>query len=328
MAKVQNQSTKGDEPIRDLPAACADELAAIEFMETHRWGDHAGCPHCGDMNVYKMAGKDGAREKHYRWRCRGCKAQFSVRTGTVFEDSRIPMRHWCFGFWRAATSKKGVSALEIHRQTGLSYKSCLFMLHRIRFAMAPTDGNPLTGTVEVDETYIGGKYSGPGGQAKRYSNKSSVVGMLERGGKVRTMVVPDVTARTLRHAVLQNVDRRSRLMTDENRGYHAVGKEFEGGHHTVKHSAGEYVRGDVYTNSIESYFGILKKGINGIYHSVSKKHLHRYLAEFEFRFNNRELSDGNRVVAAIEAADGKRLRYRDPVDSKGVTRPTQLDPPF
>src|SRR5688572_6564519 len=220
MGKVQNQSTKDDQPIRDLPAACSDELTAVEFMEKHRWGDAPGCPHCGDMNVYKMVGKDGGREKHYRWRCRGCKQQFSFRTGTVFEDSRIPARHWCFAFWRAATSKKGVSALEIKRQTGLSYKSCLFMLHRIRFAMAPTDGNPLTGTVESDETYVGGSRSGA--KRGRGTSKSAVFAMVERGGKVRSMVVPDVTGRTLAYAIRQNVDRRARLMTDEWRAYQAV----------------------------------------------------------------------------------------------------------
>ncbi len=153
--KIQNTSTKGDMPIQEIPLACADEDAAVEFIEKQReWHEHAACPKCGDMDVYQMQSKDGGREKHYRWRCRGCKSMYSARTGTVFEDSRIPLRHWCFAFWRAATSKKGVSALEIKRQTGLSYKSALFMMHRIRFAMAPADTNPLTGIVEVDETML------------------------------------------------------------------------------------------------------------------------------------------------------------------------------
>jgi transposase-like protein len=198
------------------------------------------------------------------------------------------------------------------------------MLHRIRFAMAPADGNPLTGTVEVDETQVGGTRSGP----RKGTPKSTVVAMVERRGKVRSMIVTDVTAKTLKTEIRRNVDRRARIMTDEFQSYHGLGREFGGGHHTVRHSAGEYVRGDAHTNTVEGYFGLLKKGINGIYHSVSKKHLHRYLAEFEFRWNNRSLRDGERVVAAIEAADGKRLRYREPVNSKGVTRPTQLDPQF
>lgn len=327
MSKVQNRSTKGDQPIQDLPAACADEGMAVEFMEKHRWGEHPGCPHCGDMDVYQMKSRDGSREKHYRWRCRGCKKQFSVRTGTVFEDSRIPLRHWCFAFWRASTSKKGVSALEVHRQTGLSYKSCLFLLHRIRFAMAPTDGNPLTGTVEVDETYIGGKARVGQDRQKVWENKAPVVALVQRGGNVRSMVVPDVTAKTLKNAVRENVDRRARIMTDEAHQYRGIGREFEGGHHTVKHSADEYVRGDVTTNTVEGYFSIVKRGLNGIYHSVSKKHLHRYLAEYEFRYNRRTSEDGERVVAAIKAADGKRLRYREPIASP-LSRPIQLKPYF
>lgn len=327
MSKVQNRSTKGDQPIQDLPAACADEAVAVEFMEKHRWGEHPGCPHCGDMDVYQMKSRDGAREKHYRWRCRGCKKQYSVRTGTVFEDSRIPLRHWCFAFWRASTSKKGVSALEIKRQTGLSYKSSLFLLHRIRFAMAPVDGNPLTGTVEVDETYVGGKprYKKKGRKAAM-ENKSAVVAIVQRNGQVRSMVVPNVTAKTLKNAIRDNVDRRARIMTDEAKQYRGIGREFKGGHHTVKHSAGEYVRGDVTTNTVEGYFSIVKRGLNGIYHSVSKKHLHRYLAEFEFRYNRRELDDGERTVAAIQAADGKRLRYREPIQNQGASKPMQLTP--
>lgn len=331
MVKVQNKSTKDDTPVNDLPGACADETKAVEFMEKHRWGDHPGCPRCGDMDVYKMQSKDGERERYFRWRCRGCKKQYSVRTGTVFEDSRIPLRHWCFAFWRASTSKKGVSALEIHRQTGLSYKSCLFLLHRIRFAMAPTDGNPLTGIVEVDETYIGGKARNVIDQKSRkeaWANKAPVVALVERGGNVRTIHVPDVTGKTLKNAIRDNVDRRARIMTDEAPQYQGIDREFAGGHETVKHSAKEYVRGDVSTNTVEGYFSIVKRGINGIYHSVSKKHLHRYLAEYEFRYNGRKLSDGDRTVLAIQAADGKRLRYKEPVENTKFVKPVQLSPNF
>jgi transposase-like protein len=313
--KVQNRSTKDDKVIQDLPRACADEASAVEFMEEQRWGGRVACPRCGSVNVYQMTevGSD-KRQANFRWFCRDCKSvkakpQFTVRTGTVFEDSKIPLRHWCFAFWRASTSKKGVSALEIHRQTGLSYKSCLFLLHRIRFAMAPADGNALTGIVECDETYIGGKTT----SERRFHNKSAVLGMVERGGRIRPMVVADVTAETLQGAILANVDRRARLMTDEHTSYTGIGKHFDGGHETVKHSTREYARGDVTTNTIEGFFSILKRGLHGIYHSVSKEHLHRYLAEYEFRYNNRGLEDGQRTAAAIRAAEGKRLMYRDPV---------------
>jgi transposase-like protein len=160
VAKVQNRSTKNDPVLEALPLACADEKAAVEFMEKQRWGGHPACPRCGSVSVYQMRdSKTGERQADYRWRCREKhpSQQFTVRTGTVFEDSRAELRHWCFAFWRAATSKKGVSALEIHRQTGLSYKSSLFMLHRIRFAMADSVPGMLSGPVEVDETYVGGK---------------------------------------------------------------------------------------------------------------------------------------------------------------------------
>jgi transposase-like protein len=152
MAKVQNRSTKGDRTLLALPAACSDELKAVEFMEAQRWGGQPACPRCGSMDVYMMKDNTGEqRQADFRWLCRDCKKsgtkpQFTVRTNTVFEDSKIPLCHWCFAFWRASTSKKGVSALEIHRQTGLSYKSCLFMLHRIRFAMADW---PATGFVDT-----------------------------------------------------------------------------------------------------------------------------------------------------------------------------------
>jgi len=312
--KVQNRSTKGDKTLQALPAACSDERTAIEFMEFQRWGDCPACPCCGSVDVYQMKdSKTGARQANYRWRCKDCKKQYTVRIGTVFEDSRIELRHWCFGFWRASTSKKGVSALEIHRQTGLSYKSSLFMLHRIRFAMAPADSNPLTGIVEVDETYIGGKPRYPGEEREKWTSKVPVMAMLERNGRVRPKVIADVTAKTLQFAIRENVDRRARIMTDEHASYSGIGHFYEGGHETVNHSIREYARGDVTTNGVEGFFSILKRGLHGIYHSVSKEHLHRYVAEYEFRHNHRELEDGPRTTAAIKAAEGKRLTYKEVV---------------
>ncbi|HZP11412.1 MAG TPA: IS1595 family transposase [Nevskiaceae bacterium] len=316
---IQNRTTKGDSILQALPLACADEKAAVEFMEAQRWGSDACCPRCGSVNVYQMKDRvTGERQANYRWLCKDCrkaklKHQFTVRTGTVFEDSKAELRHWCFAFWRASTSKKGVSALEIHRQTGLSYKTCLFMLNRIRFAMAdsgPSILGPVSGIVEADETFVGGKlrrYT----LAKRatYKPKTIVAAVLERDGAVRTRIIPGVTSENVREFITDNVSLGARLMTDESYAYYPVGKQMRS-HETVRHSDLEYARGDVTTNTIEGFFAIVKRGLNGIYHSVSKEHLHRYMAEFEFRYTHRELEDGPRAVAAIKAAQGKRLMYR------------------
>lgn len=204
MAKLQNRSTKNDPVLKALPLACADEDAAIVFMEVQRWGEHPACPHCGSTNVYQMRdSKTGERQANYRWRCREKhpSQQFTVRTGTVFEDSRVELRHWCFAFWRASTSKKGVSALELHRQTGLSYKTCLFMLHRIRFAMSDSVHGPLSGDVEVDETYVDGKSRFKGTRKRgRGTKKQCVLAMVERGGNVRTKPIANITAKMLKAA--------------------------------------------------------------------------------------------------------------------------------
>lgn len=314
MAKVQSISTKGDPVIEAIPLACADERAAVEFMEKQRWGDTPSCPHCGDLNVYQMKdAKTGERQANYRWRCRGCKEQFTVRIGTVLEDSRIPFRHWCYAFWRAATSKKGVSALEIHRHTGLSYKSSLFLLNRIRCAMDEAPATPLSGTIEVDELYVGGKpRTGQNGKQRGKADKTPVLGMLERGGRVRAKVVASVGADDLREAMKAHIDfANSRLMSDEYSAYRPIGREFRRGHETVNHSAKEYVRGDVTTNRVEGFFSLMRRSIDGIYHNISPEHLPKYVAECSFRYSHRELTDGQRTVQAIRSGIGKRLTYEE-----------------
>ncbi len=302
-----------------IPKACSDETSAVEFMEAQRWGDAPCCPRCGDMDVYQMKDANGERNKRFLWRCCGCARQFTVRIGTVFEESRIPLRHWCYAFWRACTSKKGVSALEIKRQTGLSYKSALFMMHRIRFAMAPSELEPedkLRGVVEVDETYVGGKprYKGKNKRG-RGTKKTPVLALVERGGRVRSRVIAEVTGKNLKGAIREHVHRRSQILTDENTAYGGIGKEYMG-HYTVNHSKKEYVRGTIHTNTVEGYFSIFKRSLIGIFHNVSKKHLHRYLAGADFRYSNRKLEDGERTALAIRSAEGKRLVYRKPVSSK------------
>jgi len=307
--------------VTELPLACQHELAAVEFMERQRWNGTPICPHCGVAGEsYAMKDeKTGERSKRFLWRCRACKKQYTVRVGTVFEESRIPLRHWCYAFWRACTSKKGVAALEIQRQCQISYKSALFMLHRIRYAMMPAvEGEAkLTGTVEADETFVGGKpryhAKGRGNQANARP-KMTVAAQVQRGGNVKADVIADVSGDTLKAVLDENVDKTARLITDDWKGYIKPGQEFAA-HETVCHSAGEYVRGDVTTNTIEGFFSIVKRGINGIYHSVSRRHLPKYIAEYAFRYNHRDTNDGARIVAAIRAAEGKRLMYREPVQN-------------
>ncbi|MEM1213410.1 MAG: IS1595 family transposase [Planctomycetota bacterium] len=320
------------EVVRELPLACSNETAAVEFWEKHRWGDKPCCPHCGGHHVYQMKdAKTGERNKRFLWRCRECKKQFTVKVGTVLEDSRIPLTIWSYALWRSCTSKKGVSALEIQRQTGISYKSALFLMHRLRFAMAPTDGGPkLSGIVEADETYVGGKPRNrvphspiprkPGQLSNHqlmHVRKTPVFAVVERGGQARARVMPSVTRDNLSAALREHVEMSARLMTDEHRGYQKIGREFEGGHDCIEHKRGIYARGDVTTNTVEGFFSILKRGINGIYHNVSRKHLQRYVDEFEFRYNHRKLEDGERTIAAIRGAVGKKLYYREPIAAAG-----------
>lgn len=323
MAKKQRKVAEDkSRVVAQLPEACRDETAAVEFMERQRWGDEPRCPHCGHTDVYQMRDREtDERNRRYLWRCRNCKTQYTVRIGTVLEDSRIPMRHWCYAFWAACASKKGVSALQIKRMTGLSYKSALFMMHRIRFAMSDVErqGPPLSGTVECDETYVGGKprYKGPqNNPLKGRVHRVPVFAMVERGGRVRASVMPTVTSRNVREQLRQNVDRRSptRLMTDESNIYTAPARMFPRRHFTVNHGRKEYVRGDVHTNNVEGFFALIKRGLMGTFHSVSARHLDLYVSEFEFRYNTRRLDDGARTAQAIKQAEGKRLLYREPVN--------------
>jgi transposase-like protein len=309
------------ELIEDLPLACSNELAAVEFFEEQRWANRPACVHCGSAAVYKMTdAATGERSKRFLWRCHDCKKQYTVRIGTVYEETRLDLRHWCYAFWRAATSKKGVAALEIMRHCQISYKSALFMMNRIRFAMSPDVNAPkLGGDVEVDETYVGGKpRPGDGKLHKRGrgTSKTPVFAVVERGGDIRRRVVADVTGATLKAAIREEVDPRARIITDDFSAYKGIGKHFEGRHHSVAHSSGEYVRGDIHTNTAESSFALVKRGIMGIYHNVSREYLHRYIWQFDFVWNHRYLNDGERTFMAIQAAEGKRMMYRESAVSK------------
>jgi transposase-like protein len=305
-----------------LRTACLSETAAVEFFEQHRWNGTPACPRCGSLNVYKMASKDGKRNKDFRLRCKDCprgKQMFTVRTATAFEESRLPMRVWATAMWRAAASKKGISALQLSRECEITHKSALFVLRRIRHGMGvAVDAPKLTGTVEADETFIGGRLI-RGRQRGRLlgdaDHKTPVVGMVERGGNVRLRMMQRLTAKNLGKVLIENADGSCRLITDEWPSYQGPGTAFKGGHFTVKHTANEYVRDDVHTNTIEGVFSLIKRGVMGTFHSVTRKHLPNYLNEFEFRYNTRKLDDGQRVSKAIKALEGKRLEYRESVDN-------------
>jgi transposase-like protein len=323
--------------LRDLRAATQSELGAVEFLEQQRWKDAPACPRCGAVEVYKMVARDGRRNTDYRWRCRGCKEMFTVRTGTIFEETRLPLRVWVYAFWKACSSKKGISALQLAREMEITHKSALFVLRRIRHGLGidVTMEPKLTGTIEADETYVGGKVRNRGDGARttgRGTTKAPIVGIVQRDGDVRLQMMDRLTSDRLREVIAENADLSCRLITDEYAAYRRVGKAFEGGHEVVNHSRREYVRRgtDVHSNTIEGVFSLLKRGVMGTFHSVSKKHLPNYLNEFEFRYNTRKLDDGQRVARAIKQVDGKRLQYRESVDNPPYLAQVmgQADAPF
>ena len=290
-----------------------DDEAARLYFETQRWPAGPFCPHCGEtQNVHRMEGQSHQPGMCY---CRSCGKKFTVTVGTVMERSHIPLAKWALAFRLMASSKKGMSAHQLGRSLGITYKSAWFMAHRIREAMGIAKPGPLGGenkVVEADETYVGGKAKNRA-YAKKPPVKQAVVSLVERGGEVRSRHVPNVTATTLRPILVTLASRKSTLITDESNVYPAVGAEFAN-HESVNHSANEYVRlgGFVHTNTAENFFSIFKRGIYGVYHHVSEAHLSRYLSEFDFRYNNRKVTDTERTAFAVRGAEGKRLTYRQP----------------
>lgn len=291
------------------------EDEAREMLERIRWPEGPVCPHCGCTEGHTKF--NGKKHRKGVYKCTaGCKEQFTVTVNSVMESSHIPIRTWLMAFAIMCASKKGVSALQLQRQLGLgSYKSAWHMAHRIRHAMSqePLAGL-LRGDVEADETYVGGKprkYTGyhPSG---RTPEKAPVVVLVERNGRSRAFPTADAKAPTLTPILRANVDPSSRLFTDSWRPYIRIGREFKA-HHRVSHERGEYARGEAHVNTAESWNALLKRGIVGSFHHVSRQHLAKYCNEFSFRWNHRQVSDGERTVAAVKAAEGKRLMYKEPV---------------
>lgn len=318
-----------------LRNAAVDESRAVAFLEKQRWGNSPACAKCGSVNVYQMTGRNGERNKDYRWRCRDCSEFFTVRTGTVFAETRLPLRVWVYSIWKACSSKKGISALQLSREMEVTHKSALFILRRIRHGLGEVAPEKLTGTLEVDEMYIGGrprhKYQAKRG---RGTTKTPVVGVVQRGGDVRLTMMDRVTGDNIGKFVKENADLTCRVITDELRVYLKPASAFQGGHEVVKHKVGEYVREgtDIHSNTVEGVFSLIRRGVIGTFHSVSKKHLPNYLNEFQFRWNTRKMDDGQRVSAAIKQIDGKRLEYRESVENPPyLPKPeeqTQMEAPF
>jgi transposase-like protein len=294
---------------------------AREHLESLLWPQGPVCPRCGVMDdrITKLQGKS-TRPGVYK--CKDCRKPFSVTIGTVMERSHIPLSKWVLAAQLMASSKKGMSALQLQKMLGTNYETAWFLFHRLREAGNDLGGKgPLGGenkVVEADETFVGGKESNKHANKRLNAGlgtvgKQAVFSLLERDGYVRSRHVADVTAKTLREVIAAQVDKKTHLMTDEALVYVKIGREFAG-HSSVNHSKGEYVStgGFAYTNTVEGFFALLKHSVYGTFHNVSEAHLHRYLSEADFKYNTRKLSDAEHQEALLKGAKGKRLVYRQP----------------
>jgi transposase-like protein len=321
-----------------------DAETAREFLEAKRWPEGPECPHCGIVGEATKFRPYTDTKTHARpgtYKCNACREQFSVTVGTIMEDSHIPLNKWLLAFHLLCASKKGMSAHQLHRMLGVTYKSAWFMAHRIRYAMTQEPlSSKLDGIVEIDECYVGGRRrvkNNPSNTRKPedpekkawdvfhhqhaskgidpFGGKAAVVALVQRGGKVRSMHVPRVTGETLGAVLDEMVQDGAHVMTDSSTVLDDFTKKRGFLHDKVNHTEKEYVRYEgglcITTNTIEGVFSILKRGIIGVYHHVGQQHLHRYLTEFDFRYNHREVSDVERRNAAIAGVGGKRLMYRD-----------------
>ncbi len=296
-----------------------DPDKAREHFEEIRWPNGAYCPYCGSVDRVVALGGNSMGPGWYH--CKDCRKKFTAAVGTIYERSHIPMTKWLLATHLMCASKKGMSAHQLHRMIGLPYKTAWFMCHRIREGMrdlnpAPTPMGSGGAIVEADETYVGGKEKN---KHRRKRNPSNIGGMgkeiafalVERNGRVRSHHIPNVSASTLRPILVSQLETNARLMTDDAGQYRHMHKDFR--HEIVNHGIGEYVRGEAHTNTVESYFATFKRGIAGVYHHVSQQHLKRYLAEFDFRHNERaalKVSDAERTVKAVAGVVGKRVTYQ------------------
>lgn len=288
-----------------------DEETCKAYYEQKRWGGTVACPHCGSIKVYRTNRGFKCGEKE-------CHKKFSVTVGTIYENSKIGLRIWFAAMYLISTSKKGISSLQLAEQLGITQKTAWFLNHRIREMLKDDAKNKLSGMVEADETYVGGKNKNrhkdkkvPNSQWRSSSDKTPVVGLLQRDGTIRTFVVNNTDADTLHTIMGNNVSENSTLITDAYRSYNGLDARYT--HVTVKHEDGSYVvkiGGEKFhTQNIENFWSIFKRGIIGIYHFVSAKHLHRYCNEFGYRYNERDLNGVEKFELAVQKGDNKRLKY-------------------
>jgi transposase-like protein len=293
-----------------------DETEARKWLEARIWPDGPVCPHCGNADQARITGMHGKVHRAGLYQCNEpeCREQFTVTVGTVFERSKIPLTKWLAALFLLCCSKKGMSTHQMHRMLGISYKSTWFMTHRLREAMRSGDLAPMGGAggaVEADETFIGRKENSV--KRRGHGHKNAVLSLVDReSGQVRSFHVDSVSAAELVPIVKANVAKETAMMTDEWSGYFSLGNHFAS-HESVSHKADEYVRGDVHTNTVEGYYSIFKHGMKGVYQHCGEKHLHRYVAEFDFRYNNRiglGTNDMERAEKLAKGIVGKRLTYR------------------
>lgn len=292
-----------------------DADKAREYLEALRWPNGPVCPHCGAIGAhYHLEGK---AHRPGLWKCKDCREQFTVTVGTVFERSKIKLNVWLQAVYLLCSSKKGMSSHQLHRTLGVTYKTAWFMSHRIREAMKDNGPGLLGGgsaPVEVDETYWGNKkrkgaFKAIGSRGAGPHHQMKIVSLVERGGNVRSFQFKTIYGGVLRETLKRHIAQEATIHTDESSLYSPIGKHFAK-HETVNHRAGEYSRNGVTTNTVEGYFSILKRGLVGTFHHVGEQHLQRYVTEFDFRYNNRKISDGERTINALKQIGGKRLTYR------------------
>ncbi|HWE72972.1 MAG TPA: IS1595 family transposase [Stellaceae bacterium] len=296
-----------------------DERKAREHMEAVRWPDGVNCPHCGNLNsarIYRIAPNEKAKIREGLFECQDCHGQFTVQTGTVMESSHVPLNKWVLAYRLMASAKKGISAHQMHRTIGVTYKTAWFMCHRIRESMRDVSGDQLGGAgkiVEGDETYVGGKpRRGTNGRKTQQDRKTPVAVLVERGGRVRATVMSQPIDGAIKRNIAKNVAQGTEMHTDEHKAYKGIERITGGMHFSVTHYLNEFAKEDIHNNTAESWNALLKRSIVGSFHHVSREHLSRYCDEVSFRWDRRSMDDSERTDAAIKGGEGKRLTYRNP----------------